>query len=157
MSRWSCHHHAGSAYGSLTTTEMDTLLLSRVLLGVLIFVVSSVGGLAVAGAIVVKLPSDYFSPSRKREFLTGRHPALRVTCLILKNVAGFVVVALGILLSTPGIPGPGILTILIGIMLLDFPGKRRLERWMVCRPRVRKSIDRLRARYGKPPLVLDSD
>lgn len=135
---------------------MDTLLLSRILLGVLIFVISSVGGLAIVGLIVVKLPADYFSPSRKREFLTGRHPFLRVTGLVLKNLAGIVVVALGVVLSTPGIPGPGILTFLIGIMLLDFPGKRRLERWMVCRPRVNQSINRLRARYGKPPLVLDT-
>lgn len=136
---------------------MDTLLLSQLLLGVLIFIVSSLGGLAVVGVIVVKLPADYFSPSRKREFLTGRHPSLRVSGLILKNLAGIVVVAVGIVLSMPGVPGPGILTILIGIMLLDFPGKLRLERWMVCRPKIHQSINRLRARYGKPPLVLDSD
>lgn len=136
---------------------MDTLLLSRLLLGVLIFIVSSVGGLAVVAVIVVKLPADYFSPSRKREFLAGKPPLVRITCLILKNLAGFLVVMVGVVLTTPGIPGPGILTILIGIMLLDFPWKLRLERWMVCRPKVHKSIDRLRAKYGKPPLILDSE
>jgi hypothetical protein len=46
------------------------------------------------------------------------------------------------------------LTILIGVMLLNFPGKRRLERWLVSRPRVLPVINRLRARFGKPPLLL---
>jgi hypothetical protein len=60
-----------------------------------------------------------------------------------------------VLLSLPGVPGQGILTILIGVMLLDFPGKRRLERWLVRRPAVFKGINRIRARFDKPPLVLD--
>jgi hypothetical protein len=74
---------------------------------------------------------------------------------ILKNVIGAGVVGLGLLLSFPGIPGQGILTILIGVMLLDFPGKRRLERAVIRRPRVLGAVNRLRARYGKPPLVLE--
>lgn len=136
---------------------MDTVLVGRLLLGALIFVVSSIGGLAVVGVIVVKLPADYFDPSRKREFLIGRHPLLRAAALVLKNVLGLVVVTVGAVLSAPGVPGPGILTILIGIMLLDFPGKLRLERWMVSRPRVLRTINQLRAKYRKPPLSLDPD
>jgi hypothetical protein len=54
----------------------------------------------------------------------------------------------------PGIPGPGLLVILIGITVMDFPGKRRLERWVVGRPGVLGAINRLRRRYGRPPLVL---
>lgn len=52
-------------------------------------------------------------------------------------------------------PGPGVLTILIGVMLLNFPGKRRLERKLVERPRVLEAINRLRARFGKAPLILE--
>ena len=39
---------------------------------------------------------------------------------------------------------------------MDFPGKRRLERWLVSRPTVLNTINRLRQRYGKPPLVLEN-
>jgi hypothetical protein len=55
----------------------------------------------------------------------------------------------------PGVPGQGVLTILLGIMLLDFPGKRALETRIVGRPRVNGAVNALRARFGKPPLILD--
>jgi hypothetical protein len=47
------------------------------------------------------------------------------------------------------------LTILIGLMLLNFPGKRRLERRLVSRPRILAAINALRAHFGKPALLLD--
>jgi hypothetical protein len=54
-------------------------------------------------------------------------------------------------------PGQGIVTILIGLVLVDLPGKRALERWMVGRPRVLAAINRLRAKYGHPPLEDPND
>ncbi len=75
--------------------------------------------------------------------------------MIIKNLLGLFLVLLGVLLSVPGIPGQGVLTILLGIVLLDFPGKRRLERSMLARPRLRRAVDRLRHRFGRPPFVLD--
>jgi len=53
------------------------------------------------------------------------------------------------------LPGQGIFTILIGIMLLNFPGKYRLERWIVARRPVLRSINWLRRRAGRAPLVPD--
>ncbi len=53
------------------------------------------------------------------------------------------------------VPGQGILTILIGIMLLDLPGTRNLELKLVRRPHVLGAINRIRARFHKPPLELD--
>jgi hypothetical protein len=122
--------------------------------GLLAFVVASVGGLVLVGFLLTRLPPTYFCSSRPRGFWVDRHPLLRWTGLVLKNLAGGLLVILGIVLSMPALPGPGILTILIGVLLLDFPGKRRLERWIVGRRRVLDSVNRLRRRYGKPPLVL---
>ncbi|MEX0711149.1 MAG: hypothetical protein WD278_02290 [Pirellulales bacterium] len=123
--------------------------------GVLVFVVASAGGLALVGFLLTRLSATYFCSSRPRGFWVDRHPLLRWTGLVLKNLAGGLLVILGIVLSMPALPGPGILTILIGVLLLDFPGKRRLERWIVGRRRVLDSVNRLRRRYGKPPLVLE--
>jgi hypothetical protein len=53
------------------------------------------------------------------------------------------------------VPGPGVLTVLLGVMLLDFPGKRALELKLVSRAQVRRGIDRVRKRFDKPPLLLD--
>jgi len=124
-----------------------------ILLGLALSVVVSVGGLAVVGFLLVRLPADYFCDSSSRDFWIDRHPVVRRIGLIVKNLFGAVLVALGVLLSLPGIPGPGILTILIGIMLLDFPGKRRLERWLIGLPTILRTINRLRRRYGKTPLA----
>jgi hypothetical protein len=49
------------------------------------------------------------------------------------------------------------LTILLGLMLVDIPGKRRVELVLVRRPAIRRTIDRLRARYGKEPIRLPGD
>jgi len=51
-------------------------------------------------------------------------------------------------------PGQGILTLLLGISLMDVPGKQKLERKIVERPAVLKAINKLRARANKPPLDL---
>lgn len=124
-----------------------------ILLGLALSVVVSVGGLAVVVFLLVRLPADYFCDSSSRDFWIDRHPIIRRTGLIVKNVFGAVLVALGVLLSLPGIPGPGLLTILIGVMLLDFPGKRRVERWLIGLPTILRTTNRLRRRFGQPPLT----
>ena len=75
--------------------------------------------------------------------------------IVAKNISGVVLVFAGILMSLPGVPGQGVLTILMGVMLLDFPGKRRLELKLVSRPKVLRTVNRIRARFDRPPLLLD--
>ena len=128
---------------------------AQVLFAVGFSVVTFVGSLAVATFVLVKLPANYFHSSHAREFLTERHPVLRMVGIVVKNIFGLVLVAAGIVMSLPGVPGQGVLTILLGIMLLDFPGKRNLEASIVRRPRVFQAINGLRARFEKPPLYLD--
>ena len=120
-----------------------------------ILLVTFVASLAIVSFILVRLPPDYFSESSKRKFLDDQPKGIRIAAVIGKNVLGAILVLLGIILSIPGVPGQGILTILLGIMLLDFPGKRRLEQKIVSRPKVREAINSMRQRFGKPPLMLD--
>ena len=80
---------------------------------------------------------------------------IRWTGVVLKNLLGLFLVLLGGVLSVPGVPGQGILTALIGLVLLDFPGKRRLEQKILSRPHLCSTVNRLRARFGREPLVLD--
>ena len=127
----------------------------RVLFGLLLAVVSFAVSTGVVTFVLIKLPANYFHSSHAREFLTERHPVLRMVGIVAKNILGLVLVAAGIVMSLPGVPGQGVLTILLGIMLLDFPGKRSLESRIVSRPRVFRAINALRARFDKPPLLLD--
>jgi len=127
----------------------------EVFFGALFSVVTFLGSIAAVTFVLVRLPANYFHPSHGREFLAERHPALRALGVVAKNLAGLLLVAAGVVMSLPGVPGQGVLTILLGVMLLDFPGKRELETRLVRQPRVFRSINALRARFGKPPLILD--
>ena len=127
----------------------------NVLVGVLLFLVTFSISLAIVSFIMVNIPCDYFRKDRPRELWADRHPVVRFLGIFVKNLLGVVLVVMGILLSIPGVPGQGILTILLGIMLLDFPGKRDLEHRLVSRPRVFNTINNLRRRFGRDNLVLE--
>lgn len=126
-----------------------------VLIGVLIFLATFTINLAIVSFILVKLPANHFSKSRKTKFWAGPRPWLHALKVIGKNVAGVLLVALGIILSLPGVPGQGLLTVLLGVMLLDFPGKDRMEQKLLSRPAIQKAINGLRRRFDKPPLELN--
>ena len=135
--------------------ELVFFSLRQILLGALIFLVTFSVSLAVVSFILVKLPPTYFRQSHPRDFWLDRHASIRWAGVIGKNTLGVALVLLGILMSIPGVPGQGILTVLLGIMLVDFPGKRQLEYQLVSRPKVLATINRLRHRFSRPPLVLD--
>lgn len=119
------------------------------------FLVTFTISLALVGALLVRLPATYFLDRHERGLWIDQHPFVRWSGILLKNVCGVALVALGALLSLPGVPGQGLLTVLLGVMLLDFPGKRRLERRLVGLPRVLDRVNRLRNRFGREPLVLE--
>lgn len=139
----------------MLTDVFGSITWQSVLLGVLLFLVTFTISLAIVSFIMVKIPPDYFHKDCPRDLWSDRHPAVRFLGVLAKNILGVVLVVLGVLMSLPGVPGQGILTILLGIMLLDFPGKRTLEHKLVSRPQVLKTINKLRHRFGKPALVLD--
>ncbi|HEX8071562.1 MAG TPA: hypothetical protein VF546_16530 [Pyrinomonadaceae bacterium] len=123
--------------------------------GVGLFLLTFTGSLAVTAWLLVKLPANYFSAARPHDFFAGYSPSRRFVANVGKNLLGGVLFVLGVIMSLPGVPGQGILTILLGLMLTDIPGKRKLEIKIVGRPTVHRTINRIRARYHKPPLELD--
>jgi len=118
---------------------------------VAVVAVFSVVGVALrkqlSGRMLIRLPPDYFT-SRRRPLSTS------LWGMVGWNLLGGALVILGIGLSIPGIPGQGVLTILAGLILMDFPGKRRLLLAVLRRGPVRAVVDGLRARSGRPPLEI---
>jgi hypothetical protein len=105
----------------------------------------------VVGWWVVRMPADYFSRRRRNRGAHWQlHPAVRPAALILKNLLGIVLVAAGLVMLV--VPGQGLLTLAVGLMLMDFPGKFRLERWLATRGPVWRSLNWLRKRARRPPL-----
>jgi hypothetical protein len=130
-----------------------TTLTERVLWVGGLLAASSLLSLAAVVAVLVALPVNYFQDGAAPAE-GPRSPLLRWAWKIAKNILGLVLIALGLVLSVPGVPGQGLLTIVIGLILLDYPGKRGLERRIVARPAVLRTINRVRTRFGRPPMEL---
>ena len=137
------------------TEFWQTLTWARVLLGVGIFAASLAISFASIFVVLVKIPANYFSPHYTYDFLPDSKWFVRWGAVIAKNLLGVFLILLGIVLSLPGVPGQGILTILLGIIMLDIPGKRPIEAKIIQRPMVLSAANNLRARWGKPPLIID--
>ncbi len=104
---------------------------------------------------MVKIPANYFSPNYEADFMPGSSWFVRWSAVILKNLLGVFLILLGLVLSLPGVPGQGLLTILLGLIMLDIPGKRPWEARIIQRPSILSAVNNFRQRYGKPPLIMD--
>lgn len=110
-------------------------------------------GIFLVPFVVVRMPADYFlRPQPDPDSWRAHHPSLRLLVRLGKNLLGGVLVAAGILMLA--LPGQGILSILLGLSLLEFPGKRRLELWLVGRKSVLTAINWMRQRSSRDPLRL---
>jgi hypothetical protein len=123
--------------------------------GVGISLALAVASLAIAVAVVVTWSPERFKLGHGARFLEARHPALRALARVAKNLAGLVLLLLGFVMALPGVPGQGILTMIIGLTLVDFPGKVELERRLVRRPFVLRQLNVIRGRFHRPPLVVE--
>src|SRR5262249_28113899 len=94
--------------------------------GLGISAVLAVGSLALAAAVVVAWPPTRFTHRHLPP--SQNHIVVRVLLIAGKNLAGLVLLLLGAIMALPGIPGQGFLTMIIGLTLVDFPGKRGIER-----------------------------
>jgi len=118
-------------------------------LSILLFV----GSLVVMPILIARMSSTYFvSRELPEESWRRRHSIIRFTVLILKNVVGAILLLAGLVMLI--LPGQGVITILVGTSLLNFPGKRRLELLIVRQPTVLRAIQWIRAKAGRPPLIL---
>ncbi len=127
--------------------DNDALLFGLGVFSLMCFFVT----LAIIPWLVVKLPHDYFAGRKRNAPVSGKLPfGMRIVVLVLKNCLGLVIIMLGIIMLI--IPGQGVLTMVIGLILIDFPGKYRLERSLMQRKHVLKTVNWLRARGQKPPL-----
>ena len=118
---------------------------------VITFVLSIVG----CATLITLLPHDYFLESKVIHPI--RNPILRFCVAILKNLIGLLLIIVGALLSLPGVPGQGLLTILSGLIISDFPGKKRLARRIIRMRAVYIGANKIRNRFNRQPFVLDED
>ena len=115
-------------------------------------IIMFIGSLIIIPVLIARIPADYFEdrerhPSRSRRL----HPIAYLIFIVVKNALGGLLIIAGIAMLV--LPGQGILTILIGLSLTNFPGKYTLERKLVAQPKVFNGINWIRERAHKKPLT----
>jgi len=103
--------------------------------------------------LVAQIPEDYFLPKKRQPTQWKQlHPIIRLLALVGKNLIGYGLIVAGLLMLF--LPGQGILTLVMGLLLVDYPGKFRLERKLVKTPAILNSLNWLRRKAKRPPLVM---
>lgn len=114
---------------------------------ILIFIISILG----ISWFVAQIPEDYFlSSKRKPSKWQEQKPLLRMMVLFGKNIIGFSLIIGGLLMLV--LPGQGLLTIVTGLLLINYPGKYKLEQKLVTIPSVFRALNWIRVKANKPPL-----
>ncbi len=124
------------------------VLLSLAGLSMLMFI----GSLLALPFFLARIPEDYFAdPQRHAGRLKHLHPVFYIALRMIKNLIGWILVLAGVLMLV--LPGQGILTIIMGLVLSDFPGKFALERRLASNHRILNGINWIRRRGGHGPLL----
>jgi hypothetical protein len=127
----------------------------RLAIAAMLFAVSLLATTTLAGFLLVRIRPDYFVAETRGVSRRLQKSTSRLLLLIGKNLLGGLLIVVGIILSLPGVPGQGLLTILVGLFLVDVPAKRKLELLIVRRPTIFHAINRLRDRFGAAPIIVD--
>ncbi len=106
--------------------------------------------------LVSKIPTDYFCDERRPSTATqNKHPILRIALLLGKNILGGILLIGGFIMLF--IPGQGLLTIAMGLLLMNYPGKFQFEKKIAGRPEILKGLNWLREKAHTEPLIIDQD
>ena len=104
------------------------------------------------GYLIKKIPYDYFlNDKRGMSHYKDNNPILWIITLAVKNLVGYCLILGGILMLV--LPGQGLLTILVGLMLSDYPGKFKLEKRIIKTSLVLKTVNWYRAKSGIQPII----
>ena len=114
---------------------------------ILIFILSILG----ISWFIAQIPEDYFlSTKRKPSKWQEQKPILRLAVIFGKNIIGFSLIIGGLLMLV--LPGQGLLTIVTGLLLVNYPGKYKLEKKLVAIPSIFRALNWIRVKANKPPL-----
>ncbi len=135
-------------------SPLDSLALDGgdVVLGLAIAAASIGLSIGIGTVVVVRMPVDYFEDEDAPESRVQGSAAFVLFRRVAKNLLGLALIIAGLGLSIPGVPGQGVLTILVGLVLLDLRAKRRLERRLVRNARLLAALNAVRARFHRAPL-----
>ena len=98
------------------------------------------------------IPHNYFVDKKRISLIKMKNPLMWLPIIIIKNSIGLVLILCGILMLI--LPGQGVLTIITGLIFLDYPGKFRFERSLVRNKLILNSMNWIRRKLDKPDLII---
>ena len=147
-------------YNNIATYLTTTFGANFIFLIVVITTSASVAYFVVITYFITKMDKHYFVRRKTSDGDLSIHPnstSVRrsVACVIkfAKIILGFSLLMCGILMLV--LPGQGLITILIGLSLLPFPGKDKMEQRILSRPSVRSTLNWIRLKAKKEPFTFD--
>lgn len=103
--------------------------------------------------LINMIPPDYFMKEKRRESVnTVPGMLLFAVLFFLKNLAGVLFIISGFILLF--MPGQGLLTMFIGVLLVDFPGKWELQKRIIRKKKVADALNWIRRKGGKKELEI---
>ena len=128
--------------------EYKSVIFWLSLLSFLIFIFSLVS----IKWLVALIPIDYFVYKKNSKFKT-KYPFTWLISMIIKNIIGYLLIVGGILMLV--LPGQGLFTIFIGLMMSNYPGKYYIEKKIIAIPSILKTINWLRKQSNKEPIIIN--
>lgn len=129
----------------ITEYKIYIVWLVSISLGIFVFSLMTIKWL------VALIPEDYFVMKSGSKFRSKR-PYLWLITAVVKNLVGYTLILGGIIMLF--VPGQGLFTIFIGLILSNYPGKYYVERRIVAMPKILNTVNWLRKKTDKPPLKI---
>ena len=129
----------------VSSNKVNIILLGTISFVIFVFSLISIRWL------VALIPSDYFINRDSSKFKIT-YPSLWLVSIIIKNILGYTLIIGGTLMLF--LPGQGLFTIFIGLLLSNYPGKYYLERKLIAMPKIYKTVNWLRKKSNQPPLKI---
>ena len=128
---------------------LEQALPELILWGTILSLATLLAVIVIVPLVVQRLPADYFSDPRRHSLREQGGGVGQWLFTAMKNLLGAFLVTLGLLMLVT--PGQGLVTLLAGLLLMNFPGKYRLERAVVSYEGVMRALNWFRRRQGRPP------
>lgn len=149
---------------------METFSPDVIFLTILLTTIASIAYFIVISYMITRMDKRYFvrkvivqkekncnkttgDNANQKKHLTSMILSIAFVVSIAKIIVGLFLLVCGVLMLV--LPGQGIITILIGLSLIPFPGKNKIEQYLISRKSVRSSLNWIRLKAKKEPFIFD--
>ena len=147
-------------YNNIATYLTNTFGANFIFLIIVLTTTASVAYFVVITYFITQMDKQYFvrrktsdNSLRAAPHATSMNRSIAGVVKIAKIILGVALLICGIVMLV--LPGQGLITMLIGLSLLPFPGKDKLEQRILVRQSVRSSLNWIRLKAKKEPFIFD--